>query len=60
MLDKTESESLREQGGWLVQQTVMGEVYGITKGSVIAIQLEGKVPLLPRQPDNILHTQDCN
>ena len=43
MLDKAESESLKAHGGWLVQQAVMGEIYGITKGSVIAIQLEGKV-----------------
>ncbi|KAK9862609.1 hypothetical protein WJX84_009947 [Apatococcus fuscideae] len=46
VLDKAESESLRAHGGWLVQQTVMGEIYGITKGSVIAIQLKGKVPLV--------------
>ncbi|KAK9850788.1 hypothetical protein WJX84_009005 [Apatococcus fuscideae] len=46
VIDKTESESLKAHGGWLVQQTVMGELYGITKASIISIQLEGKVPLV--------------
>ena len=45
VIDKTESESLKAHGGWLVQQTVMGELYGITKASIISIQLEGKVRL---------------